>query len=790
MHTLNYIKRYGEFGGYINMKAVAKAKSIEIQKTKTDTSAMVKSVIVSILSLVLSSAKLFGSISPFSVAFLCGLPGKYAITGVLGSIIGCILFSSPSYTLYYIVALLIVFSIKYAISRIFKVEPKAFLLSLITFFVLLITAFLFDTFYKSAILDTPLMLIEAFLAGALTYFYAITSNAFLKKNSSVAHSYIQLSSLAILFITMITALSNIQFMNINLGVIVGVVAIYIAMNKYGVLGSSIGAIIISIALNMYSIEMMEFSSMLIIASFFAGVFSPLKKVGQLTVFITTSTFYLLLLGAPVTLSYRLIEIFFATAIYILIPQKLFYLLGARGVEKLDGSNNNVFKSSITAKLNYASETIKDLQNDLIAVSKKFTDIDKNNISSVYDVASGKVCKGCSMMLGCWDKNYNDTLNAFAPVNDLLRKNGEVKTEEMPRLFKEKCCKLEKLTQSINECYNTFTMKEGARVHVAESRGLVVEQFNSIANMLLEVSEEFGEINSYDENTSLVIEKAFTKIESKPLQVISSIDKYGRMCVEIYSDNPIRTSARAICETIRSVARKDFDLPSISSIGTKTKIALFEKATYTADFSAQQFCYNDNTVCGDNYEYFLDSKGYAYMILSDGMGNGRRAAIDSVMTCSILLKLIKAGFGLESAIKLINSSLLVKSTDESLATIDIAKIDLYTGKAEFLKAGAADSFIYSKNNCVKISSSSLPVGIIQGIEFDRKLITLKEKDLIILVSDGMTAEGDEWITDEIKKCSHLTAREISIKLIHEAKRRLENEKSDDVTVMVLKLETGI
>ena len=35
-----------------------------------------------------------------------------------------------------------------------------------------------------------------------------------------------------------------------------------------------------------------------------------------------------------------------------------------------------------------------------------------------------------------------------------------------------------------------------------------------------------------------------------------------------------------------------------------------------------------------------------------------------------------------ALRLVNSSLLLKSRDESLATLDIVKIDLYTGKAVF------------------------------------------------------------------------------------------------------------
>lgn len=771
-----------------------KAKAIQIEKTNVaqgkGSIIMTKAVMVAILSFVLTSAKLFGLISPFSIAFLAALPPQYAITALVGSIIGSFVFPSAIYNTYYIIALCIIFALKLLLYKTLKTRVKPFLLSIVTFVVMAVLSFAYVKMSNSVELDIAIMLIEAMLASTMTYFYSVCANALLKRKSTGVYTYIEISSIIILFIGVLIALCGISILNVNIGVIIGVTAIYLTMSKFGIMGASISSIIVAIGLNLYSIEMLEFSGMLIISSFIAGIFSPLKKLAQMSAFIASSTFCMFLLGAPVLLTYRLIEIFFATAIFIIFPQRLLNLIDSKSTSKLENVGSSLFQTSVSTKLAFAADTVKDLQNDLITVSKRFSELDMHNISSVYDAASGKVCRGCSMQLGCWDKNYNDTIGAFQPINPTLKKNGRIEITQMPTYFQDKCCKLEKLTNGINECYRAYSVKEGSRRHVEESRGLVVEQFNSIADMLLEVSDEFSDINGYDENTSRIIIKAFTKIESEPEQVICSIDKFGRTCVEIYSINPVKTSGRAICEAICTATQRDFDLPSISIIGNKVKIALFEKASHTVDFCAQQSCCNDNSVCGDSYEYFLDSKGYAYCILSDGMGSGKRAAIDSVMTCSILLKLIKAGFGLESAIKLINSSLLVKSSDESLATIDIAKIDLYTGKVEFLKAGAASSYLYLKGECVSVSSSSLPVGIIQGIEFDKKLATVKNNDIIVMVSDGAIQEGEEWITNEIQKCSHLDAREISIKLIYEAKQRQNTENPDDITILVCKISKGI
>ena len=51
------------------------------------------------------------------------------------------------------------------------------------------------------------------------------------------------------------------------------------------------------------------------------------------------------------------------------------------------------------------------------------------------------------------------------------------------------------------------------------------------------------------------------------------------------------------------------------------------------------------------------------------------------------KLIKSGLGFDCALQIVNSALMVKSGDESLATLDIICIDLCTGIADLMNAGA-------------------------------------------------------------------------------------------------------
>ena len=183
---------------------------------------------------------------------------------------------------------------------------------------------------------------------------------------------------------------------------------------------------------------------------------------------------------------------------------------------------------------------------------------------------------------------------------------------------------------------------------------------------------------------------------------------------------------------------------------------------------------------------MDGKGYAHLILSDGMGNGKRAAVDSLMTCFTLRKLIETGFGFNSTLKLLNLSFSIKSKEESLATIDTCTIDLYSGCVKFVKAGATVSYLSIGGKISKYASTSLPIGIIQGVSFDSKEFKLSRGDVIVMVSDGAVATDFDWISKELELMLSKSAQAIAQKLLELAKKQSDPNHKDDITVLVAKL----
>lgn len=760
----------------------------------TSTMTMVKAIGVGLLSFLLGGSSLFGAISPFSAAFVVSLPKKYIFTGVLGSIIGILTLGGSNKIGWLIFSAVLggvgkLFLLNTTSKNSYKIKP--ILIGLLGFCVMLLPVFIQSLSSRTIAIDVILLSIQTILCGCFGYFFAIASDAiFLPQTNSVC-STVQLTSSAILVIATLCGACSFELFNLNLGVILGVIFVYLAINKYGIVGASVSSIVVAIALNLCSVDMLSFAAMLIISAFVAGAFSPLGKLAQISAFILVSAFCMVLLGVPLFMTYRVIDIFIATSFYILLPKKLMTLININPSEVNKSIFTGTMQQNVATKLSYASDTINDLKNELKSVSDKFGSIDYNNIGSISDACAHSVCAGCSRALDCWDRLYSDTMDGFNHITQSLKAVGRIEEATIPSFFTLRCCKLTRLIEAVNTYYEAFLAGQTAKRQLNESRKIVFEQFSSITDMLCEISDEIGQISGYDENIAKKAQYCFSKLEAEPLQTVCTIDKYGRTLVEIYTDNIVRTSPTVLCQAISSAADCIFDIPNISTVCGRTKISFFEKASYSADYSIQQVCCGDNSICGDSFEHFTDSRGYSYFLLSDGMGNGGRAAIDSTMTCSIMSKLLKAGFGVDSAIKLINSSLLVKSTDESLSTIDLARIDLYTGKVELFKSGAATTFVSQSGDISRISSSALPIGILQTAEFEKRIITLRTNDCFLLVSDGATQNGEGFIADKLKHMSTQgkTAKEIAIAICNEVKEH-KAEQDDDVTVIAVRILKGI
>ena len=319
------------------------------------------------------------------------------------------------------------------------------------------------------------------------------------------------------------------------------------------------------------------------------------------------------------------------------------------------------------------------------------------------------------------------------------------------------------------------------------RMVASDEFFSISGMLDDLAAEFDEAEMFDSNASAKIRRLLGDYDIYPSNISVIEDKFSRVRVEILTDSDtVGLTNPDLRRDIGKICSRYFENGQITRFKDEAMLSFTERPLYRLMVGFAQHS-AEGKMCGDTVKVINDNKGHSILIISDGMGRGSRAALDGAMGAGLLSRLLNAGFGFDSALKVVNSALLVKSNDESLATLDIANIDLFTGKCEMLKAGAAASYIIKENRLEKCELTSMPAGILRGIEFARRTAVLSPGSCIAMMSDGITDLGEDWVRSTLEECSSSDAQKCADNMLNKALAETQSKKRDDMTVIFARLE---
>ena len=183
-----------------------------------------------------------------------------------------------------------------------------------------------------------------------------------------------------------------------------------------------------------------------------------------------------------------------------------------------------------------------------------------------------------------------------------------------------------------------------------------------------------------------------------------------------------------------------------------ELTLLPREEYSLGVQVLTVAKDGKTVSGDHHGQVELAGGKTAIILSDGMGAGSAAALESVTTVSLLTRMLEAGFDHRYALRLVNTMLLLRSPEETFATIDLVIIDRYTGEAEFIKVGAPSSLIKRGDQVEILAPGSPPAGILSEIDIQVEKRSLRPDDVVVLFTDGLLevrGESEEdWLQEAL------------------------------------------
>ena len=222
----------------------------------------------------------------------------------------------------------------------------------------------------------------------------------------------------------------------------------------------------------------------------------------------------------------------------------------------------------------------------------------------------------------------------------------------------------------------------------------------------------------------------------------------------------------------------------------TTTTFVEETNFYAVFGAAKKARDSMMLSGDSYSLKEFENGHLLMGLSDGMGCGTSACIESETVIELLEQLLDSGFDPDCALKMINSVMVMNSLDEHPATLDYGIIDLHSGRCDLVKIGAAATFVKRGKWVETIKSTSMPLGILSEVDYELTSKKLYDQDTVIMVSDGvidaMDCEDKDGTLSKIISEIHGNTPKQMAELILSKAVKDESKLTDDCTVLVARI----
>lgn len=216
--------------------------------------------------------------------------------------------------------------------------------------------------------------------------------------------------------------------------------------------------------------------------------------------------------------------------------------------------------------------------------------------------------------------------------------------------------------------------------------------------------------------------------------------------------------------------------------------------YFIDFSSSSMNKYGEELCGDKVEFYNDDKTFI-SVLSDGLGSGVKANILATLTSKIAITMLKEGSSIEEVVETIAKTLPVCEIRKlAYSTFTIIKIE--DNETVYIAEFDNPSIFFLRNG--KIEAIKWDISIINERTIRESRFKIKEKDILVFVSDGVIHAGVgkvlnlgwQWedVAKYIKKfiTKEMTAKEITNTLIGACDQLYMQQPGDDTTVATIKV----
>ncbi len=404
---------------------------------------------------------------------------------------------------------------------------------------------------------------------------------------------------------------------------------------------------------------------------------------------------------------------------------------------------------------------------------------------------GQVCGNCHQRQECWEGE--ERLRLGEKLVRALESGQEEKRKALTKQWKSQCVHSYQFTQELNHFFQREREKLVWNNRMIENRLAAAQQFLEISGMLNQVAKELAEITQPSREFTDELRYSLKKkgVLLKSIWVMEREGNRKQAYLTLQAKNGQCVSSLEAAEVLSELWETPMVPVNTSRCtinGECHTVHFTEKMSFQVMHGVAKVAKEKERVSGDNYVCCQEEEGKFVLCLSDGMGSGMDACKESEMVVELLEQFLESGFSNEAAAKLVNSAVILKRQNDMFSTMDLCTIDLYTGICEFLKAGAATTFIKRDQWVEAMASTSMALGMVDQIDFETASRKLYHGDFLIMVTDGVLDalpmdKEEETLKEMILQIHSQVPREISRGILDRVLAYCDYRARDDMTVLV-------
>lgn len=697
------------------------------------------------------------------------------LTVFSGSLISCVFL--PEYGFFYLIAYLILFLCRAGVTAgrfddgvLSRVTFSSAVATFLGLLLALLRGFTVNSVFAaiSAGVLTPL------LTYLVCGFYIYSSNTAERGRAISRKVYLEASALTLVYL-FLYALREVELFGFSLPFVLAVaLTLGVARSRGALYGAAAGLVGGMACLS-------SVAPCLAVAGFFAGLFFEYSPAVAAMVSFVAACGYSLYAEGLQTFGRFTADFLWGLALFTPL---LRFLPAERALPPVSAEKELFQRESLKRtkkKLKEMSDAFSSLSEVFYTVGDSVKKPGLTESTRLVSDCCSRVCSRCSLSPICWGESHRTSVDATAGVAAMLLQRGKVDPSDFSEPFFSNCQRLEELVALINRKFEELS----GGCFKNNKTSLLAGEYSTVSRLLKSTAGEMGRELEYN-----------PALEGKATKILGSLGiPYRRVAVfgqrEIRIDvygvamERVRVATERLLEEFGRAFDCVFDAPSFLMYEENVVMRLKKKRRLSLECAKAGCTKKGELLSGDTQGFFETDRDYFYSLICDGMGSGREAAFTSRLASIFIEKLMHCATPKNVTLEMLNTFLMSK-TDETFTTVDLLEVDLLSGNANFIKAGAAPSFVLRGESLHRIESRTPPAGALSRMCAEQTSFVLRDGDYVILLSDGAeeSGEGSGWLIKLLASSDFDGASELCDIIFSAAKEK--GNFRDDLSISVLRV----